>query len=275
MISKAHKLPITQQAQLLDINRSTLYYTPANASDVDLKLMREMDALHMEHPFMGSRMLRDHLNRQGFTVGRQHVRTLMRQAGIHAIYRKPKNTSASNPAHKIYPYLLRDKTIEVNQVWALDTTYIPMAKGFVYLTAVIDWASRKVLAHKVATTLEASHAVDVLNEALAKYDAPDIVNTDQGSQFTAHDFVYTVLNHGCKISMDGRGAWRDNVMVERLWRSVKYERVYLRAYDTVATARSDIAQYLQWYNAERAHSSLAKKTPNEAHQNFKTFNLAA
>ena len=216
MIFRAHKLPITQQAQLLGISRSTLYYTPVVVNVADLKLMRAMDELHMEHPFMGSRMLRDHLNRQGFTVGRQHVRTLMRQMGILAIYRKPKNTSASNPAHKIYPYLLRDKTIEVNQVWALDTTYIPMAKGFVYLTAYLDWASRKVLAHKVASTLEACHAVDVLNEALAKYDAPDIVNTDQGSQFTAHDFVDTVLNHGCQISMDGRGAWRGNVMVERI-----------------------------------------------------------
>ena len=196
--------------------------------------------------------------------------------GIHAIYRKPKNTSANNPEHRVYPYLLHGMNIAANQVWALDTTYIPMARGFVYLTAVIDWASRKVLAHKVAITLEACHAIDVLNEAFAKYHAPQIVNTDQGSQFTAHDFVQTVKDNGCQISMDGRGAWRDNVMVERLWRSVKYERVYLRAYDSVVHAKNDIAQYLQWYNSEREHSSLNKQTPDEAfYKTVKTFNLAA
>ena len=205
------------------------------------------------------------MQRDGFNVGRQHVRTLMHRMGIHAIYRKPKNTSLNNTAHKIYPYLLRGKQITANQVWALDSSYIPIERGFVYLTAVIDWATRKVLAHKVAITLEACHAVDVLSEALAKYPSPDIVNTDQGSQFTAQDFVDTVHAAGCKLSMDGRGAWRDNVMVERLWRSVKYEQVYLTAYDSVAQAKRALSQYLEWYNSEREHSSLNKQTPDGAY----------
>ena len=276
MINRDSELSITRQAELLGFSRGMVYYEPKAINDVDLKLMHAIDKLHMDFPFMGARMLRNQLNRQDFNVGRRHVRTLMRRMGIHAIYRKPKNTSANNPEHKIYPYLLRGMNIAANQVWALDTTYIPMARGFVYLTSVIDWATRKVLAHKVAITLEASHAVDVLNEAFAKYDAPQIVNIDQGSQFTAHDFVQTVKDNGCQISMDGRGAWRDNVMVERLWRSVKYERVYLTAYDSVAHAKADIADYLQWYNTKREHSSLNKQTPDEAYsKTVKTFNLAA
>ena len=199
----------------------------------------------------------------------------MRKMGIHAIYRKPKNTSANNPAHKVFPYLLRNKSIAANQVWALDTSYIPMSKGFVYLTAVIDWATRKVLAHKIAITLEASHAVEVLNEAFAKFNQPEIINTDQGSQFTAREFVDTVLGNGCKLSMDGKGAWRDNVMIERLWRTVKYEHVYLRAYDTVQQAKSDIRHYLEWYNSERVHSSLGKQTPDEAYAKWYFLDLVA
>ena len=276
MINRDSELSITRQAGLLGFSRGMVYYEPKVINESDLKLMHAIDKLHMDFPFMGARMLRNQLNRQGFNVGRRHVRTLMRRMGIHAIYRKPKNTSTNNPEHKVYPYLLRGMNITANQVWALDTTYIPMARGFVYLTAVIDWATRKILAHKVAITLEACHAIDVLNEAFAKYDAPQIVNTDQGSQFTAHDFVQTVKDNGCQISMDGRGAWRDNVFVERLWRSVKYERVYLQAYDSVAHAKADIAQYVQWYNSEREHSSLNKQTPDEAYsKTFKTFNLAA
>lgn len=276
MINRDSELSITRQAELLGFSRGMVYYEPKALNESDLKLMHAIDKLHMDFPFMGARMLRNQLNREGFNVGRRHVQTLMRRMGIRAIYRKPKNTSANNPEHKVYPYLLRGMNITANQVWALDTTYIPMARGFVYLTAVIDWATRKVLAHKVAITLEACHAIDVLNEAFAKYDAPQIVNTDQGSQFTAHDFVQTVKDNGCQISMDGRGAWRDNVMVERLWRSVKYERVYLKAYDCVAHAKADIAEYLWWYNSEREHSSLNKQTPNEAYNKIvKTFNLAA
>ena len=223
MINRDSELSITRQAELLGFSRGMVYYEPKVINEFDLKLMNAIDKLHMDFPFMGARMLRNQLNRQCLNVGRRHVRTLMRRMGIHAIYRKPKNTSANNPEHKVYPYLLRGMNITANQVWALDTTYIPMARGFVYLTAVIDWATCKVLAHKVAITLEACHAIDVLNEAFAKYDAPQIVNTDQGSQFTAHDFVQTVKDNNCQISMDGHGAWRDNVMIERLWRSVKYE----------------------------------------------------
>ena len=276
MINRDSELSITRQAELLGFSRGMVYYEPKVINEFDLKLMNAIDKLHMDFPFMGARMLRNQLNRQCLNVGRRHVRTLMRRMGIHAIYRKPKNTSANNPEHKVYPYLLRGMNITANQVWALDTTYIPMARGFVYLTAVIDWATRKVLAHKVAITLEACHAIDVLNEAFAKYDAPQIVNTDQGSQFTAHDFVQTVKDNNCQISMDGRGAWRDNVMIERLWRSVKYERVYLKAYDSVAHAKADISEYLWWYNSEREHSSLNKQTPNEVYnKTAKTFNLAA
>ena len=265
MIHRNNKLSISRQAQLLGFSRGMVYYTPKSMSASDLALMHAMDKLHMAYPFMGARMLRNQLQRDGFHVGRQHIRTLMRHMGIHAIYRKPKNTSDRHSAHKIYPYLLRGKPITTNQVWALDTSYIPMEKGFVYLTAVIDWATRKVLAHKVAITLEACHAVDVLNDALSNYQAPDIVNTDQGSPLTAQDFVDSVHAAGCQMSMDGRGAWRDNVMVERLWRSVKYEHVYLTAYDGAAQAKREIAHYLAWYNSKREHSSLNKQTPDEAY----------
>ena len=227
--------------------------------------MRRIDELHLRHPFMGARMLRDQLNRAGLDVGRKHVGTLMKRMGVEALYRKP-GTSKKHPGHKIYPYLLRGLTINrANQVWALDTTYIPMAKGFVYLVAVVDWASRKVLAAKIAITLEACHAVDVLQEAFNRHGTPEIVNTDQGSQFTADEFVKEVEDRGCRLSMDGRGAWRDNVIVERLWKSVKYERVYLNAYDSVNGARKSIIQYLDWYNRSRPHSKLKKRTPDEAY----------
>jgi len=214
---------------------------------------------------MGARMLRDQLSLAGHDVGRRHVGTLMKRMGIEALYRKP-GTSKKHPGHKVYPYLLRGLTIDrANQVWALDTTYIPMAKGFVYLVAVLDWASRKVLAAKVVITLESCYAVDVLQDAFDHYGIPEIVNTDQGSQFTAQEFVKAVEGKGCRFSMDGRGAWRDNVFVERLWKSVKYERVYLHAYDTVNDARQSIMQYFDWYNGSRPHSRLNKKTPDEAY----------
>jgi putative transposase len=242
-----------------------VYYLPRAVSDADLALMRRLDELHLEHPFMGARMLRDQLQRQGVHVGRRHVTTLMLRMGVAALAPQP-GTSKRAPGHKIYPYLLRRIAItRSNQVWALDTTYIPMARGFVYLTAVVDVASRRVLAHRVAITLEAIHAKEVIEQALAKHGTPEIVNTDQGSQFTAEEFTRVVLEAGCKLSMDGRGAWRDNVFVERLWRSVKYERVYLKAYDSVSAARADIAHYLDWYNTHRAHSSLDRLTPDEAY----------
>ena len=227
--------------------------------------MRRIDELHLEYPFMGARMLRDQLVRAGFRVGRKHVGSLMVRMGIAALYRKP-GTSKKHPGHKVYPYLLRGLLIErSNQVWALDTTYIPMAKGFVYLTAVVDWVSRKVLASKIAITLEACHAVDVLQEAFSRYGTPEIVNTDQGSQFTAFEFVTAVKDRGCKLSMDGRGSWRDNVFIERLWKSVKYEQAYLHAYDTVSDARKSIMEYMDWYNQKRPHSRLGKRTPDEAY----------
>ena len=201
----------------------------------------------------------------GFRSLTESIDTTMKRMGIEALYRKP-GTSKKHPGHEIYPYLLRGmKICQSNWVWALDTTYIPMAKGFAYLTAVVDWASRKVLAAKVAITLEACHAVEVLEEVARRYGVPDIVNTDQGSQFTAYEFVRAVKGMGSRLSMDGRGAWRDNVFVERLWKSVKYERVYLHAYETVSAARLSIMEYLNWYNRDRTHSSLGRQTPNEAY----------
>ena len=265
MIDRKHDLPITHQAKLLGVSRGTVYYLPRAVSDADLALMRRIDELHLEHPFMGARMLRDQLALAGIHVGRRHVRTLMLRMGIEALAPQP-GTSKAAPGNKIYPYLLRKLAItRANQVWALDTTYIPMVCGFVYLTAVVDVASRRVLAHKVAITLEACHAKEIMQEAFAKYGTPEIVNTDQGSQFTAEEFTSVVLAAGCKLSMDGRGAWRDNVFVERVWRSVKYERVYLKAYDNVSAARADIAHYLDWYNTGRPHSNLDKVTPEQAY----------
>ena len=263
MIDRQHQLPLTRQAELLGMSRSSVYYLPRPVSAADLALMRCIDELHLEHPFMGARMLRRMLVRQGLKVGRRHVSTLMQRMGVEALCPQP-GTSKAHPGHKIYPYLLRKLAItQSNQVWALDTTYIPMARGFVYLTAVVDVASRKVLAHKLAITLEACHAREVIEQAFMRYGTPDIVNTDQGSQFTAEEFTNTVLAKGCKLSMDGRGAWCDNVFVERFWRSVKYERVYLRAYDSVSAARSDIANYIDGFNTKRPHSSLEDATPDE------------
>ena len=253
---------------MLSISWGAVYYLPRLVSDADLALMRRIDKLHLEHPFMGARMLHDQLDREGRHFGRRHVRTLMLRMGIDALGPQP-GTSKATLGNKIYPYLLRKLPItRANQVWALDTTYIPMARGFVYLTAVVDVASRRVLSYKVAITLEACHAREIIDEAFACYGTPEIVNTDQGSQFTATEFVHTVLARGCKLSMDGRGAWRDNMFVERVWRSVKYERVYLKAYDSVSAARADIADYLDWYNTARPHSSLERITPEQAYLNL-------
>jgi len=264
MIDRTHPLSVSRQAQLLNISRGAVYYLPKPTSQSDLVLMNAIDKLHLDFPFMGSRQIRRALLAQGHEVGRQHVRTLMRKMDISALAPQP-GTSQRNPRHKVFPYLLRKLPIvRSNQVWALDTTYIRMAKGFVYLTAVVDVYSRRILAHRVAITLEAVHAVEALEEAYVRFGKPEIINTDQGSQFTAQDFVEAVIDNGVKLSMDGRGAWRDNVFVERIWRTVKYERVYLRAYDSVSTARADIAQYIAWYNGERGHSSLADKTPEQA-----------
>jgi putative transposase len=227
--------------------------------------MRRLDELHLDYPFAGARMLRDLLRREGAVVGRRHVATLMKRMGIEAIYRRP-NTSKPAAGHKIYPYLLRGVKIDrPDHVWAMDISYIPMRRGFVYLAAVVDVASRRVLSHRVSITMEAAFCVEALEEALAKHGKPEIFNTDQGSQFTSLDFTSVLLEAKVMISMDGKGAWRDNVFVERLWRSVKYEEVYLRAYDTVSEARASIGRYLTFYNGRRPHSSLDGRTPDEAY----------
>ena len=262
MIDRTHRLPVKRQAELLAISRGTVYYHPEPVSTADLALMQRIDELHLEHPFAGARMLRDFLDAEGVKVGRRHVGTLMRRMGIEALHRKP-NTSRRHPKHPVFPYLLGERRIAcANEAWALDITYIPMARGWVYLVAMLDWHSRRVLAHRVSITMEAEFCVEALNEAIARYGAPDIVNTDQGSQFSSADFVKAVKDCGARQSMDGRGCWRDNVFVERLWRSVKYEEVYLRAYDTVAAARSGLARYFEFYNARRPHRAHDGRTPD-------------
>ena len=268
MTDRDHKLSLTRQTALLGISRGSVYYTPRPVSEADLKLMRRIDELHLEFPFAGSRMLRDLLRQEGHRVGRQHVATLMKRMGIEALYRRP-NTSKPAPGHKVYPYLLRGKTItRPNQVWAMDITYIPMARGFVYLSAVVDWATRKVLAWRLSISLETEPCLEALREAIAKYGKPEIMNTDQGSQFTSIDFIKALTEAGIKISMDGKGAWRDNVFVERLWRTIKYEEVYLRAYASVSEARAGIGRYLEFYNTRRPHSSLGGRTPHQAYRNL-------
>ena len=265
MIDRSHALPITRQAKALGISRGSVYYLPPPVPAADLAIMRRMDELHLEFPFAGSRMLRDLLNQEGTPIGRRHVATLMKRMGIEALYRKP-NTSKPAPGHKVYPYLLRGVRIDrPNQVWAMDITYIPMARGFVYLAAVVDWFSRRVLSWRVSITLEAAFCIEALEEALARHGRPEIFNTDQGSQFTSKGFTDVLVKNGIAISMDGKGAWRDNVFVERLWRSIKYEEVYLRAYDTVSEARASIGRYLSFYNGRRPHSSLDRQTPDQAY----------
>jgi len=265
MIARTHGLPVTQQAKVLGISRGSVYYLPRPVPAADLATMRRIDELHLEFPFAGSRMLRDLLNEEGIRIGRCHVATLMKRMGVEALYRKP-NTSKPAPGHRIYPYLLRGMTIDrPNQVWAMDITYIPMARGFVYLAAVVDWFSRRVLAWRLSITMEAAFCVEALEEALAEYGRPEIFNTDQGAQFTSLAFTEVLTKAGIAISMDGRGSWRDNVFVERLWRTVKYEEVYLRAYDSVSDARILIGRYLTFYNGRRPHSSLDRQTPNQAY----------
>jgi len=265
MIDGDHGLSIAKQAKALGISRGSVYYSPRAVSPTDLAIMRRTDELHLDFPFAGSRMLRDLLNREGIEVGRRHVATLMKRMGIAALYRKP-NTSKPEPGHEIYPYLLRGVTVDrPDQAWAMDFTYVPMARGFVYLAAVVDWYSRRVLAWRLSITMEAAFCVEALEEALARHGKPDVFNTDQGSQFTGRDFTGVLLKAGVAISMDGKGAWRDNVFVERLWRSIKYEEIYLRAYDTVGEARTSIGRYLAFYNGQRPHSSLDRKTPDQAY----------
>ena len=267
MIDRAHDLPLTKQAETLNISRRSLYYVPELVRPADLALMRQMDELHLEFPFAGSRMLRDLLAADGSKVGRRHVTTLMRKMGIEAAYRRP-STSKSAPGHKIFPYLLRGLTIDhPNQVWSTDITYIPMARGFVYLCAVMDWFARRILAWRLSNTMEAAFCVEVLEDALAKHGRPDIFNSDQGSQFSGMAFTSVLIKNEIAISMDGKGAWRDNVVVERFWRSIKYEEVYLKAYEDVPEARQSIGRYIDFYNGRRPHTALDRRTPDQAYFN--------
>jgi putative transposase len=255
-------MPITRQCQLLGVARSTLYYQPQPVSEADLRLMRRLDELHLEHPFLGSRKLARLLNDEGFEVGRRHVTTLMRRMGIEALYRKPR---LSQPAagHTIYPYLLSGVAIErPNQVWAADITYLPMARGFVYLVAILDLYSRKVLAWRTNNTLTSDFCVEALQEALTRFGRPEIFNTDQGSQFTAEAFTDVLKAHGVAISMDGKGRWVDNVFVERLWRSVKYEEIYLHAHETPKNVDQALTRYFTFYNGRRPHQALDQRTPD-------------
>ncbi len=265
MTDRSHALSLSRQAELLGISRDSLYYDPRPVCEDDLKLMRRIDELHMEYPFAGSRMMMGLLRQEGFTAGRLRVANCMKRMGIQALCRR-QNTSKPAPGHKVFPYLLRKLAVtRPNQVWAMDITYIPMACGFVYLVAVLDWFSRKVLAWRLSTTLETGPCVDALEDAMHQHGKPEIMNSDQGSQFTSINFIKTLKDADIQISMDGKGAWRDNVFVERLWRTIKYEEVYLRAYDSVSAARESLRRYLTFYNTRRPHSSLDGQTPDQAY----------
>ena len=273
MIDREHDLSLTRQAGLLELSRAALYYRPVPVAAADLVVMRRLDELHLELPFAGSRLLRDLLVGEGFVIGRKHVRTLMRRMGITAIYRRA-NTSRRHPAHPVYPYLLRHLVIDrPNQVWATDITYIPMARGFVYLVAVIDWYSRKILAWRVSNTLTADCCLEAVEEAIARHGAPETFNSDQGAQFTSAAFIELLHRHRIRISMDGRGAWRDNVFIERLWKSVKYEEVYLHAYESVSEAKTGLGRYVTFYNSRRPHTALDRRTPDAVY--FESLPLAA
>jgi putative transposase len=262
MIDRTHELPIVQQCQVLGLARSTAYYTPKPASPVDLALMRRIDELHLQHPFAGARMLRDLLRQEGRRIGRKRVASLMTKIGIEALYRKPNTSKKADGAH-IHPYLLRDLSVDrSNQVWAADITYIPMRRGFIYLVAVIDWYSRKVLTWRVSNTLTTDFCLDAVREAIYRFGTPEIFNTDQGSQFTSADFTGLLKDNGIRISMDGKGCWRDNVFIERLWRTIKYEEVYLRAYDSVPEAKTHLSTYLRFYNTHRPHQTFDGQTPD-------------
>jgi len=265
MIDPTHELSVTKQAKLLGIARSTVYYKPKAISDEEWALREEIDKLHLDYPFAGSRMLRDLLRRQGLAVGRKRVARLMKKMGIEAIYRKA-NTSRRNFAHKVYPYLLRNVTIDrPNQVWAMDITYLPMKRGFLYLAAVIDWHSRRILSFRLSNTMHTDFCVEAVHEAIQKYGTPEIMNTDQGSQFTSLEFTELLKSHQIQISMDGKGCWRDNVVIERFWRTVKYEEVYLKAYQTTSEARASLTQYIRFYNEMRGHQALSGQTPDDVY----------
>jgi putative transposase len=265
-VDKAHKLPISRQCLALNISRSSAYRKASGVSAEDIDLMRRLDELHLKRPFKGTRRLRDDLwDNHGLQVNRKRVQRLMRLMGIRALHPGAK-TTRPNPQHKVYPYLLRELGINrVNQVWCTDLTYIPMRKGFLYLVAIMDWHSRKVLSWRLSNSLDAAPCVEALEEALTHYGTPEIFNSDQGCQFTSGHFTDVLKDNGIKISMDGKGRWMDNVFIERLWRSLKYEEVYLKAYDSVAQAKQGIDDWLMFYNEERRHSSLSRMTPDQVY----------
>ena len=274
-IHKAHELPKTRRCELLEVARSTAYYRPTPVSDDDLRLMRLIDEIHLELPFYGSRRVADELETRGHPAGRKRVQRLMRLMGLRALYPRQR-TSQPGKGHTIYPYRLRDLSIErANQVWASDICYIPMAKGFMYLVAILDWYSRRVLAWRVSNTLDSAFCVEALEEALHRYGYPEIFNTDQGAQFTSEAFTGVLKAHDIEISMDGKGRWVDNVFVERLWRSVKYEDVYLRAYETPAALRAGLTRYFDFYNTRRRHSALDRRTPDAVYFKQEPPDLAA
>jgi putative transposase len=264
MINREHPLPLTTQCTILNLSRSGIYYLPVPVSDKDRELMNLIDRIHLEEPYLGTRGIRNELWSKGYTIGRSHVRTLMRKMGIEALYQRPR-LSKPHPGHTIYPYLLRGVTIaEANNAWASDITYIPMAKGFCYLVAIMDLASRKVLSWRLSNTLDTSFCIDALEEAIARYGTPEIFNTDQGSQFTSDDFTGILKNHGIRISMDGRGRWIDNVFIERLWKSVKYQDVYLKAYTSIGELREGLTTWFDRYDRRR-HQGLDNRSPNEVY----------
>ncbi len=267
MIDRRHPLPISRQAKVLGLSRGCLYYQPVPVSAHDLTLMHRLDQLHLAHPFAGSRMLRDLLRLEGFCVGRTHIRTLMKRMGIEALYCQPRTTQAHR-GHTVYPYLLRNLSMtHSNQVWASDVSDIPMAHGFVYLTVILDWYSRRVLAWRVSVTMDVEFIMDALEEALEKYGCPGIMNTDQGSQYTSDRFIQALKDRDIQISMDGKGAWRDNILVERLWRSVKYEDIYLHAYATPTDVKHGLKRYFEFYNTRRPHRAHTGQTSDTAYFN--------
>jgi putative transposase len=276
-IDPTHRLAITHQCQLLSISRSSAYYQAKPQSSEELSLMRHLDALHLQYPFYGARRLRDALlDEHGLIVNRKRVRRLMRLMNIHAVYPGNKGTSKPNKAHRIYPYLLRDIEINrSNQVWCTDITYLPMARGFAYLVAIMDWHSRKVLSWRVSNVMDTDFCIEALNEAIDRYGTPEIFNSDQGAQFTSKAFTDVLKQHDIRISMDGKGRWVDNVFIERLWRSVKYEEVYLHAYDSLTEARKGLKKYFQFYNSKRKHQTLKARPDERYYDDLPMIEMAA
>jgi putative transposase len=265
MIDRAHEVSVSRQCSILEICRSSFYYQAVPMSQRDVDLMRVIDEVHLKYPFYGSRKVRDELRDRGYSVGRGHVRTLMRKMDIHALYQKPR-LSEPHSGHKVYPYLLRGLEItRANHVWVTDICYLPMARGFCYLVAIMDWASRRVLAWRLSNTLDPSFCTEALEEALHRYGTPEIFNTDQGSQFTSEAFTGILTRHGIRISMDGKGRWMDNVFIERLWKSVKYEDLYLKAYNSIAEVRCGLSAYFEFYNQRRRHQGLDNRIPDEVY----------